>query len=80
MVQRQTQQPDRSGLNQAEVNAVQLEKFIMGVDFPCSKETLIHCAKENHAPEEMLRIMQGFSRQDYASPMEVTEQFSQARY
>ena len=44
MVQRQTQQPGRSGNKQSHLNAAQVEKYIAGIDFPCDKEGLIDCA------------------------------------
>ena len=80
MVQRQTQQPGRSGNKQSHLNAAQVEKYIAGIDFPCDKEGLIDCAKKNKAPDEVLEVMQQFSQKEFNSPMEVAQQFSQTRH
>lgn len=75
MVQQQKNQPDRSRLN-----AAQVEKYIAGIDFPCDKDGLINCARKNHAPDEVLDVMQQFSQTEFNSPVEVAQQFSQTRH
>lgn len=87
MAQQQTHQSNKSAGGKAatqpgygSVSAAEIEKYIAGIHFPCDKEGLLECARDNNAPQEVLDIMEEFSDQNYRSPVDVSRQMSQTRH
>jgi len=62
------------------VSAAEIEKFTAGIDFPCDKEELLDCARDNHAPREVMDFMEKFPEQSYNSPIDIARHFSQVKH
>lgn len=55
------------------VNPVQLQKFLGGMDYPCSKTDLMDYARENGADDNILKTIQGLGRDHFDTPADVSE-------
>ncbi len=62
------------------ISPIQVEKFIKGIEFPCDKEDLIDCATANHAPADVLDLIEEFPEQEFNSPVDVARCFSQVQH
>jgi hypothetical protein len=60
----------------AEVNPIQLQKFLGGVDYPASKDDLIKKAEEHGADEEVLQALRDLPDREYDAPTAVTKAVS----
>jgi hypothetical protein len=57
-------------------NPVQLQKFLGGVDYPCSRDDLVQYARGNGAPDEVLQQLQDLPEQTYNGPDDVSGAYS----
>ena len=57
----------------AEVNPIQLQKFLGGVDYPASKDDLLKKAEEHGADEEVLQALRDLPDREYDAPTAVTK-------
>ncbi|WP_372698837.1 DUF2795 domain-containing protein [Arthrobacter sp. JSM 101049] len=57
-------------------NPVELQKALGGVDYPASVADLVSAAERNRADDSVLDALRGLPDQEYASPVEVNEAFS----
>jgi hypothetical protein len=55
------------------VNPVQIQKFLKGVDYPANKETLIENARKMGADENICASLEQLPDQDYEAPVDVSE-------
>jgi hypothetical protein len=59
-------------------NPIQIQKFLGGIDYPASKETLISRAKESGADSNVLDALQNIPDKEYESPTAVSSAVSDA--
>jgi hypothetical protein len=55
------------------VNPIQIQKFLKGVDYPASKDTLIKNAKKLGADENVCASLEDLPEQDFDAPVDVSE-------
>ncbi len=59
------------------ITPIEVEKYIKGVNFPADKEDLIHQAEGNHAPDEVMRVLNELTGKEYRSPVDIAKELSQ---
>jgi hypothetical protein len=57
----------------ANVNPIQLQKFLGGVDYPASKDDLLKKAEEHGADDEVMEALRALPDQEYDAPTAVTK-------
>jgi|1186.fasta_scaffold884057_2 hypothetical protein len=57
-------------------NFIEVQKYLGGVDYPCSKSQLIEAAEGNSAPQEVLDALNGLSDRDYDGPTAVSSELA----
>ena len=60
----------------ADVNPIELQKHLGGVDYPASRDDLVKKAEENGADEEVLEALRGIPDREYDAPTAVTKAVS----
>lgn len=56
-----------------------IERYIKGIHFPATKQTLLSQAKKNNAPEDVMKILNKFSEHDYGNVTEVAKEVGQIK-
>jgi hypothetical protein len=56
-----------------DVNPVQVQKFLGGIDYPCSKQDLIDTAKGQGADKNVISTLEQLPDKNYDSPTDVTK-------
>lgn len=56
-----------------QVNPIQVQKFLKGVDYPCPKDSLVEKAKEEGADERILNILKKLPMNQFNSPNDVSQ-------
>jgi hypothetical protein len=59
--------------NRAHANPVQVEKFLRGINYPCSKQNLLSTAKKEGADQNVMNLLQKLPDKKYGSPVDVSE-------
>jgi hypothetical protein len=59
-------------------NPIQIQKFLGGVDYPATKETLLSHAKDSGADSNVLDALQNIADKEYESPTAVSSAVSDA--
>lgn len=60
----------------ADVNPIELQKALKGVDYPASKDDLVSKAKDNGADEEIMSFLDGLPDREFGGPNGVTKEIS----
>ena len=60
----------------ADVNPIELQKALKGVDYPASKDDLISTANDNGADEEIMSFLNGLPDREFGGPNGVTKEIS----
>ncbi len=60
----------------ANVNPIQLQKALEGMDYPASKEDLVKHAEGKGADEEVLSFLRNLPERNYETPADVNKQMS----
>ncbi len=55
------------------VNPIQVEKFLKGVDYPCSKDDLIKKAQEEGADQDVISTLEKMKMDNFNSPNDVAQ-------
>ncbi len=58
---------------QQEVNPVQVQKFLKGVNYPVSKQDLIKTAKKEGADDRVINLLNQLPDRSYDAPTDVTK-------
>lgn len=53
-------------------DAIELQKYLAGVDYPVGRHELIGVAEDNGAPEELLARLRDAKTDEFDSPTEVS--------
>ena len=51
-----------------------IERYLKGINFPSNKQGLISRAKENNAPDDVLRVLDRFEEKDYHTVIDVSKE------
>lgn len=57
----------------AYTNPVQIQRFLTGVDYPCSKSEIMQHAASQGADEDVMRTLEGLPQDAFSSPKELTQ-------
>ena len=57
-------------------NPIQIQKFLGGIDYPASKDTLVSRAKESGADSNVLDALQNIPDKEYDGPTDVSSAVS----
>lgn len=60
----------------ANINPIQLQKFLKGVDYPASKAALIENAKKMGADENVCSSLENLPDQEFEAPVDVSQALS----
>ena len=55
------------------INPIQIQKFLKGIDYPASKQTLISTAKKEGADEKVIDTLERLNMEMFNSPNDVSE-------
>jgi hypothetical protein len=50
-----------------------VERYIKGIDFPANKKKLMQQAKDNDAPDDVIKTIQRLPEQQYNSPIDISK-------
>lgn len=56
-----------------EINPIQIQKFLGGVDYPANKDELRDRAQQNGAPEDVLNAIDKLPGEEFQTPADVSE-------
>lgn len=59
-----------------DVNPIELQKHLKGVDYPASKDDLVSAAQSNGAPDDVVEALRSSSKDRFDGPTAVTEALS----
>jgi hypothetical protein len=57
----------------AQVNPVQVQKFLKGVDYPASKDDLLKTAQQEGADENVRSVLEKLPNEQFKTPAEVSK-------
>ncbi len=60
----------------ADVNPIELQKALGGMDYPASKEDLVKHAEGKNADDEVLSFLRGLPDRQYETPADVNKEIS----
>lgn len=55
----------------------QIRSYLTGVDFPARKDEIVRAARDQNAPDDVLRELQQLPDREFRQPNEITEQMQQ---
>ncbi|KAB1649463.1 DUF2795 domain-containing protein [Pseudoclavibacter endophyticus] len=53
-------------------NPIQIQKYLGGIDYPASKQTIVDSAKESGADDDVLEALNAIEDKQYEDPTEVS--------
>jgi hypothetical protein len=56
-----------------DVNPIELQKHLKGMDYPASKQDLIQTAERNGAPDDIIQALQGMDKEQFDGPSAVQQ-------
>jgi hypothetical protein len=56
-----------------QVNPIQLQKFLKGVDYPASKDDVVRTARDQGADENVVSTLQALPMDRFNSPNDISE-------
>ena len=59
-----------------DVNPIELQKHLKGVDYPASREDLVSAAESNGAPDELVRALRSAKQDSFDGPTAVQSALS----
>ncbi len=60
----------------ADVNPIELQKHLSGVDYPASRDDLVKAAEQQGADDTVLEALRGLPDQSFDAPTDVTKAVS----
>lgn len=57
----------------SQINPIQLQKFLKGVDYPATKNALIENARKMGADENVCASLEGLPDQEFDAPIDVSQ-------
>ena len=62
----------------ADVNPIQVQKFLGGIDYPASKDNLVQKAQESGADDRVIETLRNLPQDQFNSPNDVSEAIGKA--
>ncbi|GGS36440.1 MULTISPECIES: DUF2795 domain-containing protein [Actinokineospora] len=59
-------------------NPIQMQKFLSGVNYPCSKSDLVEHARSSGADDDVVNGLEAMPDREYDGPNAVSEAFTSA--
>ncbi|WP_019813462.1 DUF2795 domain-containing protein [Saccharomonospora saliphila] len=59
-------------------NPIQMQKYLSGVDYPCSRDDLVRHARDQGADDEVLDHLRNIPDRTYDGPNAVSAEFSRS--
>jgi hypothetical protein len=59
-----------------DVNPIELQKHLKGVNYPTSKDRLVSAAESNNAPQDVRDALQGMNDAEHTGPDDVMRELS----
>jgi hypothetical protein len=53
------------------VNVAELQWYLEGIPFPATKHEVLNLARDNHATDETIELLEGLPDREYTSPDDV---------
>ena len=60
-----------------DINPIEVQKHLSGVDYPASKDEVVATAESNGAPQEILEALQQMDATDFEGPDDVQAALAQ---
>jgi hypothetical protein len=57
-------------------NPIQIQKYLSGIDYPASKDTIVETAEKENAPDDVLDALRAIPEGDYDAPTAVSSAVS----
>ncbi|EHR51430.1 Protein of unknown function (DUF2795) [Saccharomonospora marina XMU15] len=57
-------------------NPIQMQKYLSGVDYPCTREQLVEHARSKGADEEVLEHLRALPDRTYNGPNAVSQEYA----
>lgn len=57
-------------------NAIEVQKYLSGVDYPASRDELVQHARDASAPDEVVALLEGIEDRQYEGPSGVSAQLA----
>ncbi|KQQ07898.1 MULTISPECIES: DUF2795 domain-containing protein [Rathayibacter] len=57
-------------------NPIQIQKYLSGIDYPASKDTIVETAEKENAPSDVLDALRAIPEGDYDAPTAVSSAVS----
>jgi len=54
-----------------DVNPIEVQKHLSGIDYPASKDEVVSVAESNGAPQDVIEALQALDRSEFDGPNEV---------
>jgi hypothetical protein len=54
-----------------DVNPIEVQKHLRGIDYPASKDEVVSVAESNGAPQDVIEALQALDRSEFDGPNEV---------
>jgi hypothetical protein len=58
-----------------DVNPIEVQRYLKGVDYPARKDDLVSKAEGNGAPGDLVEQLRGLSRDEFSGPDDVMQAF-----
>lgn len=59
-----------------QINPIQVQKFLGGVDYPADRDALCKSAEDHGAPDDVMDLLKQLPDRTYDSPTEVSHEVS----
>ncbi|QIN80376.1 DUF2795 domain-containing protein [Rubrobacter marinus] len=63
----------------AQVNPIQAQKFLSGVNYPASKDEIVQTAEQQGADDDILSVLRQIPDRQYDGPNAVSHEISEAQ-
>ena len=60
--------------NSEKASPAAIERYIKGIKFPANTKQILEQAKNNNAPEDVMKVLKKFKDHDYGSPIDVAKE------
>jgi hypothetical protein len=60
----------------SDFNPIEVQRYLGGIDYPASKQTIIETAEDSGAGDDVLEALERLPERDYDDPTEVSSQLS----
>lgn len=71
---RNANQHNQNTANAAKAAATTIEKYMQGISYPANKDEIIAQARQNHAPSEIMQMLNQVADRDYHNSAEISNE------